>query len=408
PSLSPGRGSTILSWNWSSAPGNASMHPGDSWSVSFDLVATGGPSLSAPVDSCATSACTEAENQTPGPPTSGAQFRSPPLPGELAESFPLLAVSVVAAPGLTGAVTPAISSGEALSPLSLQVAVAGGYAPFSVSWAFGDGTYENDSASMFVTHTYASGGFLHVSAVVRDKAGSTLNLSSWVTVFPPLEVSAGPGGIVGYAPLPLRFVAIPTGGLAPYNVTWQFDDGTGGNGTSLLHVFELPGLYVVVVTESDALGYSATATLTVDVGGAPTGPPLAGQAMVTAEFPTGCPAAPERYHFAGSASGGQPPYAFSWTFGDGTRASGASVVHVYTGGGPPSSARVPTLTVTDATGATANASAPLPMVEFAPPPCRTLSTSTSAPLGALIEIGAGSALVLAAVVAVVVWRRRNA
>ena len=66
------------------------------------------------------------------------------------------------------------------------------------------------------------------------------------------------------------------------------------------------------------------------------------------------------------------------------------------------------MTVTDATGATANASAPLPMVEFAPPPCRTLSTSTSAPLGALIEIGAGSALVLAAVVAVVVWRRRNA
>ncbi|MCI4355874.1 MAG: PKD domain-containing protein [Thermoplasmata archaeon] len=405
PSLVPGHGSAILAWNWSSFPGNSSMHAGDTWHASFDLVASGAPSPSAPIDSCSTSECATVENRSSAMFTTGVQFRSPPLPGGLAESFPLLAIAIVATPGLTGAVVPAIFTSEARTPVSMEVAIAGGYAPFEVSWAFGDGTYENDSASMFANHTYATAGFVHVLARVVDKTRSTVNVSSTVTVLPLLEASAGPTGIVGYVPLPINFTATPTGGLAPYNVTWQFGDGTVGNGSSLLHVFVVPGLYTIVAIESDALGHSSAVNLSVDVGGALSGPALTGQATVRATASTGCPTREVHYTFVGTASGGQPPYDFSWMFGDGTGGSGATVVHSYSRGVAAPTSLHSTLTVTDSVGATFTTPATLPGVSAAPPCPATGAAAPSLPLLVIVLAGGAAAAIAAAVVGFVIRRQ---
>src|SRR3989475_1897978 len=54
--------------------------------------------------------------------------------------------------------------------------------------------------------------------------------------------------------------------------------------------------------------------------------------------------------FAGSATGGTAPYTYSWSFGDGTSATGASPTHTYSNVGP----YTVTLTTTDSNGATSS------------------------------------------------------
>ncbi len=54
--------------------------------------------------------------------------------------------------------------------------------------------------------------------------------------------------------------------------------------------------------------------------------------------------APLAVTFAGTASGGRPPYSYAWTFGDGAAGSGANLTHTYTAPG----AYEANLTVTDA------------------------------------------------------------
>src|SRR5207245_4079803 len=92
--------------------------------------------------------------------------------------------------------------------------------------------------------------------------------------------------------------------------------------------------------------------------------------------------------FTGSASGGTPPYSYSWTFGDGGSASGSSTSHVYQTAG---SYNV-VLTVTDAAGQTAN-SAQTVTVSNPPPPTLTSSFSyapTSPSVGQQVTFSASA------------------
>ncbi|MCI4355872.1 MAG: PKD domain-containing protein [Thermoplasmata archaeon] len=402
PAVRTANGSTVLGWNWSTSADHSAMLAGDSWDAWFNLEASGAPSSVAAVDICATIECLAGASAT-----SGIQFQSGRFPVLLHESFPLVTESIAAAPGLSGSLVPPTETVDALSPLALQAVTSGGYPPFVESWSFGDGTFQNAS-SAFANHTYATSGFYHMVVSLRDASGAALNLSRWVTVLSPLVTTVVPVGATGSFPLPVLFAASPSGGLGPYQVVWQFGDGSTGTGLSLEHTFAGPGSYTVLASVADSLGGTVGESVNVTVVSPQVAPALSANATVNAVAAGSCSGIHVEYHFVGTANGGTAPYTFTWAFGDGTTATGATVVHVYLGGPAPSSNVVPTLMVTDASGATANATAPLPTAVFAPPPCHTVTTSAPAPFAGLLEIGALSALVLVAVVAVLLWRRRAA
>lgn len=83
------------------------------------------------------------------------------------------------------------------------------------------------------------------------------------------------------------------------------------------------GVFPVEVTVTDSIGESATATAYLNVGTS---------IDLTATFGTLTPAEVDvgkPFHGTASATGGTPPYAFSWNFGDGTSTVGTGVTHLY-------------------------------------------------------------------------------
>jgi Tol biopolymer transport system component len=128
---------------------------------------------------------------------------------------------------------------------------------------------------------------------------------------------------------------------------WDFGDGTPTvSGSLQTHAFTAPGPHKVLLTVTDSLGRSDTATRNVFFAATdqPPSPSFIGATLD--------PATPTQVGFDGSASNdvdGQVT-GFSWNFGDGTIGTGVSPVHTYA---VPGTYPV-TLTATDNVGLTAS------------------------------------------------------
>jgi len=79
---------------------------------------------------------------------------------------------------------------------------------------------------------------------------------------------------------------------------------------------------VTISAESEGISHSTSISLTVTIA------PLAASFTVSNPVTSGRVAS-----FTASASGGSPPYSFSWAFGDGGSATGSSATHTYSTGG---------------------------------------------------------------------------
>ncbi|MGA9840098.1 MAG: PKD domain-containing protein, partial [Thermoplasmata archaeon] len=64
------------------------------------------------------------------------------------------------------------ASATAGSPVSFSTAISGGTGPYSVVWAFDDGSY---AYGLSPQHTYASAGTYTVTVVVQDAVGAEKN-----------------------------------------------------------------------------------------------------------------------------------------------------------------------------------------------------------------------------------------
>jgi PKD repeat protein len=401
PSIASDHGRTVLRWNWTSAPLHASLRPGDGWNASFNLVSTAGPSNGTPLDQCATAACVSAENTSGSPAFSGATFVPWTLPAVLTESFPLLTLNVDAAAPLTGSLVAAVTLADAPSVLPFQLLPAGGYPPFAVVWHFGDGAIEN-SSSLFTNHTFASTGFFHVSADARDAQGTAVHVSTWVTILPSLQSAIVAGPLGGFPPFFVSLSTNPEGGLAPYRIAWSFGDGSTAGGTTVQHTYDAPGVFEVQAAVTDSLGRTLNATVVVTVMAVLAAPPLAANAMVTSVVTGSCAIAHVHYDFAGSATGGLPPYSFVWNFGDGSAAEGPTASHAYTS----QASSVPMLTVSDTSGGSVRVTAALPPVVIAGPACGIATQSSGGlPLLPLVAGGVVAAALVAAVVILFRYRR---
>jgi PKD repeat protein len=405
PALGIENGRTVLAWNWSTDPGHSAMMAGDTWSASFDLVATGGPANATPIDQCTTPECLRVENNPGIGPVSGAEYAPWGLVGPLNQSFPVAEVSVVPHSRLSVhlAMNPAVA--EAPSIVGFALTTSGGVAPFNVSWAFGDGNLE-DTSALGVEHTYSTAGSYRVTVRIQDAVGELANLSQSVSILPALQANVTPVATSGGAPLVVEFRANPEGGLAPYSVRWDFGNGSTANGTSVVFSFLHSGMYTVQVRVTDSLNTTRNVTVPVSVGVGVSGlpPPVVANAVgVFGALPT-CHTGPPAYvQFSGNATGGTPPYAYTWNFGDGTFGSGAVVDHSFS---PPSPRVHVVLTVTDSNGTvgSTNVTSIYPPAEYGPA-CPPREGTGLVPLWAVGVSLTG--VVAIAIAIVVVFRRRR-
>lgn len=274
-------------------------------------------------------------------------------------------------PGTAGCLLaePTVTPQTGIAPVSAQFVanVTGGTPPYRYRWSFGDG-----SADAFVenpSHTYAQAGEFTATLHAIDASDRGIQTNVAVRPVEPLtatQVTANP--TTGMAPLTVQFSASGTGGLPPYVYTWDFGDGSPKErGSQVSHLYSEGGSYQARVTIQDTSGLTLVSDpIELEFLGALTasssGTPLAGTYPLSVQF-------------QGSALGGQPPYAYTWAFGDGQSSTAQNPRHTYATAG----AFQAILTVKDANGFTDSAD---PITVYANQPLVVTATATP-PLGAI-------------------------
>jgi len=206
--------------------------------------------------------------------------------------------------------------------VTFTASVSGGLPPYSYAWKFGDGATGTGNPT---THIYTAQGSYPLVLNVTDSANKFVVASQTVSVAAVLSAdfttSASPT-----AGSPASFTATVSGGTTPYSYNWNFGDGTAaGTSNPALHTYSTPGNYTVVLTVTDANVKTATASHIVNIRPA--------SLAVDFNFTPASPRVGQSVNFTATATGGTVPYTFTWTFGDGSTASGRSVLHSYTAAG---------------------------------------------------------------------------
>ncbi len=159
-------------------------------------------------------------------------------------------------------------------------------------------------------------------------ASSTPTISDIFNSNLPLPLSASytytPSAPV--AGTPVAFTGLATGGTSPYSYSWGFGDGATGTGPTPTHTYSSSGSYSVTVTVTDSAGGSAQSAQTVQVSSVPV-------LVASFSYSPSQPVSGQPLTFTGIAAGGVSPYSISWSFGDGSTATGSLATHTYTSAG---------------------------------------------------------------------------
>ncbi len=208
----------------------------------------------------------------------------------------------------------AIDSGQSVAFTSLA---SGGQPPFSYSWSFGDNT---TSPQANVSHTYSvtKATVLTATVTATDQTGATASASVHVnvTLLPSAQAAAAPrNALVGGN---VSFWANVSGGTPPLKFAWNFGDSATSLLADPVHSYLGPGSYAARVVVTDGTGATSTASVNVTVSS----PPGSFSVLFSASPPGG--QAPVAVTFQSTVSNGTLPYAYTWTFGDGSPVSHAA------------------------------------------------------------------------------------
>lgn len=210
--------------------------------------------------------------------------------------------------------------------LSFTAAASGGSGTYSsYAWAMGNGGSGSGSQT---SYAYSSPGAYTATVSVTDSQGNTGSGSVAVTItsVSPSGSASPSSGSVGTS---FTFTATATGGAGgPYTFSWNFGDGSTATGSSVSHAYSSAGTYTPSVRATDPLGASGTSTLQSVVVASSVLP-----LSVAAQASPSSADAGQTVQFTCNATGGLPPYSYSWSFGDGASATGFSVTHAYSTGG---------------------------------------------------------------------------
>lgn len=208
------------------------------------------------------------------------------------------------------------------------------------SWNFGNGA---TSVLQNPSTTYLQAGPFTVSLTVTTSAGSnTKTVSGFINVKPAPTVSWTVSDSDGCPPH--RAVFTSTSSLnAPGSgaYLWSFGNGATATQSTTTQTFPIAGSYVASLRVTNSFGCISTLSRPGQI--VVFAKPTAGFSAGNTSF---CKTTNNTVQFSGNGSGGQPPYTYNWSFGDGTNGSTANPSHTYNGAGP-FSVR---LIVTDAKG----------------------------------------------------------
>ena len=220
----------------------------------------------------------------------------------------------------------------------------------SYAWNFGDGSQDS---GVLVKHQFETAGTYTVTLTVTDDRSQSASLSKAVSV----ALSAAPKADFVVSPSApavnqkVFFNAAPSEAAVGRSIVrydWDYGSGRLDSGVLVWQIYTQPGTYTVVLTVTDDAGNKGTVSKEVTVGSG-------GLSASFSYLPT-APAAADTVYFNGSASTGPSGIAsYSWTFGDGGSATGATPSHQFAcAGGILDKTFVVALTVKDSLGATAS------------------------------------------------------
>ncbi|MGE0479074.1 MAG: matrixin family metalloprotease [Phycisphaerae bacterium] len=289
-------------------------------------------------------------------------------------------VAVAVIPGLVVAAGSDQTVGAGLT-FTLSALASGGVGPYSYSWSPAGALATSSSATVSgaVSETTA------FAVVATDGVGRTATDSVTVVVAPPLVASAGPDLTLLFGSS-AELSADADGGLPPYGFTWlPTPGGVLASDGSTVRV-DPRQTTVYTLTATDALGQTATDTVTVTV------PPqlqvgvIAGVMVVESGEATTLDA---------SVSGGVAPFTYEWTPTSGLTSPSAARTDAR-----PTATTTYTLTVRDSAGQSAAASVRINVLE----PEEEEFALSPAPIGLC---GAGLVTALPVMVAGLVPMRRR-
>lgn len=183
------------------------------------------------------------------------------------------------------------------------------------SWTFGDGTTGTGAEP---SHVYRAAGTYDVTLTVTDGRGAKASTTQSVSVSPQL-LAAFDASTLG------RKLTVDatssTGTVAGY--AWDFGDGTKGVGATPTHRFAADGAYSVVLTVTDAAGRTATTEKTVTVA----------NSLPTSSFTPAVSGLDLTVDATRSTDVESAVLSYSWSFGDGTTATGKLASHTYAAAG---------------------------------------------------------------------------
>ncbi|MEO7082029.1 MAG: choice-of-anchor L domain-containing protein, partial [Flavobacteriales bacterium] len=215
---------------------------------------------------------------------------------------------------------------------SIDLAIAGGTAPYQVNWA-GPGGYQSSNVDIV---GLASGTY---TATITDANGCTAFAQVQLVAPTPLQLanttsSYSGGNAISCSGASDGTITVTTSGGSPaYTTSWSGPNGFTSTQTTLLNL--APGTYTVLVT--DASGCNRTATVTL---AAP--PPITATAILSNQggFEVGCDGNDGSIDL--TAGGGLAPYQYSWTGPSGFASSNEDLQDLIAG--------AYTVVITDANG----------------------------------------------------------
>lgn len=218
-------------------------------------------------------------------------------------------VVVVGGPPLSALARASPVLGEPPLTVEFRANASGGAPPYADAWWFPAlGTTASGSVA---NATFDAAGTFTGVLNVTDAEGFVATSSVVVTVASPLTIEASASRERGEAPLNVSFAAAAFGGWGSSTFRWSFGDGTFGNGSSVAHEYLAVGNFTANVTATDALDYTASSGFTIAVVAPPL--PLAVRiAAAPANLTLG-----DVTTISATATGGVPPYSFSFRSDDG-------------------------------------------------------------------------------------------
>jgi PKD repeat protein len=175
---------------------------------------------------------------------------------------PLEDLWIQGATPLSATASGAPTTGNAPLNVSFTGSASGGTAPYSYSWAFGDGA---TSTAQNPSHSYTAAGTYTATLTVTDSSSPAKTATSSVTikvsaVGNPLTATASATPTSGQIPLNVAFTGTAAGGTPPYSYSWAFGDGATSTAQNPSHSYTAAGTYAATLTVTDSSFPAKTAT----------------------------------------------------------------------------------------------------------------------------------------------------